>query len=177
MLITRIIIAFSVCMLIFFSCKKENGDPYWGEVSVIKNDSVWSGKIKATKSNFAESKVEIIVKTFNQEDIPLETLGFFKVPTGVGKYKLAYTFNQPPDDTLVGALYANGYDDEIYDFFEIAENDSTSYIEITDYNESTRDLKGIFNLILWRQEGLPGGWNAPDSIVFANGVFHTRIND
>jgi len=174
---TKTCAAFLTITLAFLSCEKENESLYWGEVSAVKNDIKWAGKIKAVKSKFADSKVEITIKTFDEQNVSLETLGFYKVPSKVGRYELSRTFNQPPDDSLVGALYANGYDDEVYDFYEIAEDDSTSYLEITDYNEKTAEIKGNFNLILWRDTTLPGAWNAPDSIVFSNGVFHTRIRD
>ncbi|MBX2890231.1 MAG: hypothetical protein KF734_04840 [Saprospiraceae bacterium] len=177
MLHTKTYAAFLVITLTLFSCDKEEGSLYWGETSALKNGSNWSGKIKAPKSNFAESKIEIIVHAFDEQGIWLETLGFYKVPTEIGIYKLTLTSNQPPDDSLVGALYANGYDDELYDFYKIADNDSTSYLEITDYNENTTEIKGKFNMILWRRKDLPGALNAPDSIVFSNGVFHTRIRD
>jgi len=39
------------------------------------------------------------------------------------------------------------------------------------------EIKGRFNLTLWRRKDLPGSWNAPDNIVFPYGVFHTRIQD
>lgn len=173
---TKIFAAFFIITLAFFSCDKEES-LYWGEISALKNGSNWNGKIKAPKSNFAESKIEIIINVFDEQDIWLETLGFYKVPTEIGKYKLTLTSNQPPDDSLSGALYTNGYDDEVYDFYKIAENDSTSYLEITDYNEQKAEIKGNFSLILWRRKDLPGAWNAPDSIVFSNGVFHTRISN
>ena len=171
------LIAFFALIIASLSCKKEEASLYWGEVSTLKNGAPWSGKIKAASSNFAESKVEIIIKTFDEQNIPVETLGFYKVPARTGKYKLSRTINQPPDDSLIGALYANGFDDAVYDFFEIAQDDSTSYLEITHYNEKTAEITGTFNLILWRQKDMPGSWNAPDSIVFSNGVFHTRIKD
>lgn len=170
-------IAFIGFTLSILSCKKEKEDLYWGEISSQKNGDTWTGEIRAPKSNFAESKIEIIIDVFEEKGIWLETLGFYKVPTEIGEYKLALTSNQPPDNSLVGALYTNGYDDEIYDFYKIAENDSTSYLEITDYNEKTAEIKGNFNLILWRRKDFPGAWNAPDSIVFSNGTFHTRISD
>ena len=162
-------------ILFFTSCKKdENG--YWGTVSAQKNGVQFEGEIKAVKTSFAQSKATIIIKNFDSAGIPLETLGFVKIPLGVGKYKLSYTFDQPPDDSLKGCIYNNGYDDQVYDSFLLSQTDSTSFLEITEYNEGNGELRGKFNLILWPEPGIPGSWNAPDSLVFSDGVFHTRIN-
>ncbi|MCE7922160.1 MAG: hypothetical protein DYG98_03820 [Haliscomenobacteraceae bacterium CHB4] len=163
--------------LAFLSCDKEEESLYWGETAALKNGSNWNGKIRAISNNFAEKKIDIAIRNYDSDGIWLETLSFVKIPLKIGEHPLSYTFNQPPDDSLSGALYTNGYDDEVYDFYKIAENDSTSYLEITDYNEQKAEIKGNFSLILWRRKDLPGAWNAPDSIVFSNGVFHTRISN
>ena len=163
--------------MLFFSCSKDESNPYWGQTSVLKSGDPWSGQIKAAKSNFAGSKIEIIIDNFDEQGKWIETLGFYKIPTEVGRFKLVLTSNQPPDDSLSGALYSNGYDDALFNLYKIAENDSTSYLEITDYNQDKAEIKGTFNMVLWRRKDLPGSLNAPDSIVFSDGAFHTRIND
>lgn len=169
-------ILLTLAVLIFLSCKKEDSE-YWGEVSTAKNGSDWSGQIKSANSNFAASKIEIIIDNFDDQGIWQETLGFYKIPTKVGKFMLSLTSNQPPDDSLSGSLYSNGYDDALFNAYRIAQNDSTSYIEITEYNPDKAEIKGAFNIVLWRDKSIGGSFNAPDSVVFSGGTFHTRIND
>lgn len=163
-------------LFIAFACEKDETE-YWGSVSTYKNGDIWGSQIKAAKSKFAESKFDLIIRVVDRQGIWLETLGFNKIPLAPGYYPLSYTFNQPPDDSLSGALYSNGYDDALFNLYKIAENDSTSYLEITDYNQDKAEIKGTFNMVLWRRKDLPGSLNAPDSIVFSDGTFQTRIND
>jgi hypothetical protein len=93
----------------------------------------------------------------------------------VGRYYLSYGFNQPPDDSITGCFYTNGYQDQLYDSYLLSQQDSTSYLEITEYDNKKKEIKGRFNLIVWPD--IKGSWNAPDSIVFSGGEFHTRIED
>ncbi|MBK7936333.1 MAG: hypothetical protein IPJ82_04315 [Lewinellaceae bacterium] len=165
-----IVFAFSLSL---FSCKKESD--YWGEIYTLKNGIEWQGNIKANNNRFSNSKIDITIETLRNDGF-WENLLFFKVPLKEGKYKLSRTLNQSPDDNLVGGEFYNGYDDELHGIYEINDTDSTSYIEITYYDEKKQEIKGNFNLILWADD-LGGTWSVIDSIVFANGVFHTRIND
>jgi hypothetical protein len=169
-------LVFFIFLFSSFACKKDENE-YWGDISTFKNGSVWSGNIRAIHNSFADQKVDIAIKNHNEEGIWLETLSLVKIPLTLGRHALSYTFNQPPDDSLSGALYSNGYDDALFNLYKIAENDSTSYLEITDYNQDKAEIKGTFNMILWRRKDLPGSLNAPDSIVFSDGTFHTRINN
>ena len=167
---------FAVCAaisMLLTSCKK---DDYSGEISALKNGNPWEGKIRVEPTAFSSSKVTIFIETFDKNGYFAETLFFFKVPTKVSKLSLSETINHPPDDSFIGCNYLNSYEDQLLDIFVISANDSTSYIEITDYNEEKGELRGKFNLILWPEPGIPGSWNAPDSLVFSDGVFHTRIN-
>ena len=164
-----------LCLCCIVACKKDNGEPnYWGEMSVLKNGDLWSGKIIATKHTFSSEKMNISIETFTKEGLHLDNLYFFKIPKRSARYKLNYSINQPPDDSLVGARYFHGYDDLLYDVYDIANNDSTSYLEITQYDKRKGELCGKFDLTLHRT--LTGS-TGPDSLVFTNGTFHTRIDD
>ena len=105
----------------------------------------------------------------------MDGLLFYKVPRQSGRYKLSLTSSQLPDDSLVGAKYFHGYDDELYDIYHISESDSTSYLEITEFNKKKGEIRGKFNVTMYRT--LAGSWNGPDTLVFTNGVFHTRIDE
>ena len=169
---TRILIL--TLIIAFFSCKKDN-DYYWGTMTAQKNGVSWEGKIRATKSNIADSKIEIYINTLDQDELPLETLGFFKVPLLLGRHRFSYTFNQPPDDSLIGCGYTNGFQDQLYDSYLLSVQDSTSYLEITAFDSKKKEIRGKFNLQVWPY--IKGSWNAPDSIIFSSGEFHTRISD
>ncbi|MBL7828993.1 MAG: hypothetical protein JNJ57_20330 [Saprospiraceae bacterium] len=162
-----------LAVIVFVFCKKD--DYYWGTVTCQKNGVPWPGHIRATISTISDYKINIVMNTLDEEGNELETLVFFKVPMLKGKYSLSYTINQPPDDSLIGCDYANGYLDQLYDSYLLAQQDSSSYLEITEYNDKKQEIKGRFNLIVWPD--IKGSLNAPDSIVFANGEFHTKIID
>lgn len=116
-----------------------------GEISVLKNGELWSGDIVALQHTFSEEKVDISIETFTKEGIHLDDLLLFKGPKASGRYKLSYTTNQPPDDSLVGAKYIHGYDDGVDDSYDLAVGDSTSYLEITEYNDSKGEFRATFN--------------------------------
>ncbi len=163
----------SLCCIV--ACKKDNaGRNYWGEMSVLKNGEPWSGKIVALQHTFSKEKVDILIETFTEEGLHLDNLYFFKIPKAAGRYKLSYSNNQPPDDSLVGGAYFHGYDDVLYDSYEIAATDSTSYLEITQYDARKGEFWGNFDLTLYRTLAGSAG---PDSLIFTNGTFHTRIDD
>ncbi len=88
---------------------------------------------------------------------------FFKIPKQTGRYKLSYSINQPPDDSLVGARYFNVYEDVLNDIYDVAANDSTSYLEITEYNKRKDEFRGNFHLTLYRT--LKGSINVPDTLL------------
>ena len=158
------------------ACKKDNGKrDYWGEVSVLKNGELWNSKIIALQHTFSKEKVDITIKKSTEEDINIDNLLLFKIPKASGIYKLSYSINQPPDDSLVGARYFNVYEDVLFDIYDVATNDSTSYLEITEYNDRKDEFRGKFHLTLYRT--LKGSINVPDTLIFTEGTFHTRIDD
>jgi len=171
------ITAFLFLAFALFSCKKEDEISYWGTTSALKSGAAWSGKIRATSNPFAGQKFDIEIRNHDSEGYWISSLSFYKIPLKNGKYNLSNTLNQPPDDSLSGVLYADGHDDQLHNFYKIAQNDSLSYLEVTSFDKKKSEIKGRFNLTLWRRKDLPGSWNAPDSIVFSDGVFHTRIQD
>lgn len=160
--------------IMLFSCRKDD-DYYWGTITVQKNGVDWPSKIRSTQSTISSSKINININTIDQDGIVVEQLNFFKIPKAVGFYPLSYTFDQPPNDSLIGCIYANGYDDQLFDSYLLSPLDSTSFLEITEYDSKKKEVKGRFNLIVWPD--IKGSWNAPDSIVFSNGEFHTRVVD
>lgn len=140
-----------------------------------KNGEDWFGKTRSTTNTFSISKMNIKISTIDNSGAELERLSFIKVPKQIGRYPLSYTFDQAPSDSMVGCLYSNGSEDELFDSYLLAKNDSTSYIEIIEYDKKSGELKGQFNLILWPD--IKGSWNAPDSIVFSNGVFTAKLQN
>lgn len=125
-------IAFIGFILSILSCKKESDS--WGEIKALKNNFNWDTSIEAYPNRFSNSKVDISANLLNADGTQ-EHLLFFKVPLKKGKYKLSFTINQPPDNALVGCKFFKEFEDELYDVYEIAPDDSTSYVEITEYDE------------------------------------------
>ncbi len=164
------------CLCCILACKKDNGKrDYWGEVSVLKNGASWSGEIVGLQHVFSSEKVDITIENFTEGGRHLDNLLFFKVPKKSGRYKLSYSINQPPDDSLVGARYFNSYEDVLNDIYDLTDNDSTSYLEITEYNGRKDEFRGKFHLTLYRT--LAGSINEPDTLIFTEGTFHTRIDN
>lgn len=163
-----------IAITVISSCQKDK-DGYWGTISVQKNGASWVADIQASKSNVSDSKCNIIITTSDEKGVPLESLVFYSIPKAIGRYHLSDQYSQLANDTLVWSYYANGYDDQLFDSYLLSPQDSTSYIEITDYNSKKKEILGKFNLVVWPD--IKGSWNAPDSIVFADGVFHTKILD
>lgn len=54
--------------VLLFSCKKDEGRNYWGEISVLKNGEPWSGKIVALPNTISNLKFNISIMTFDEED-------------------------------------------------------------------------------------------------------------
>ncbi|MDX1913760.1 MAG: hypothetical protein SFV22_19850 [Saprospiraceae bacterium] len=169
------------CSLLLSSCDKTYPLPtieelgYWGSASAIRNNMSWTGApISVAIDNDYQGKgFQISIDSLDKYGIPQESLTFSKVPFQPGKSYLFDTYQQT-DDGLVGAHYFILDDDVLIGSYKVVE-DSTSFITLTSYDSTSRELKGIFEATFVVEHRPDPTY--PDTIRFRNGHFHTRLKD
>lgn len=169
-----IILGLVVCS----ACKKSNEEPelYWGSVSAIKNGVAWEAEIYAGENRPYNQGIDIGIEKFNSKRLRREGLYFFKIPLNTGVYPLSET-DVRIIDSLTGAFYNTLLDDgdvagDAYYLFsgEHIENQ----IEITEIKG--KEIKGTFQVSFLKDLRYGAADpSAPDTVVFKNGKFHTRI--
>ena len=176
-------IIFFILISIFLSeasCKKNITDnDYWGYVSAQKNGENWSAKIRAGINTHFQNKFDILIDRFSDPETMVESLEFENIPKSVNRYRLFkrdYTTSDSSKSTA--ADYTLGADgDVICDIYSVDESDSiNNYIQIDNFDVNTNEVKGRFSLklLIFR---LPKCNNmAPDTIIFTNGNFYTKVN-
>ena len=66
------------------------------------------------------------------------------------------------------------YDYSLADYLVPMGTEAKGSVTLDEYDEGTGDLKGTFNCVLYHVSG-HGISDAPDSLVFTDGYFHTKI--
>lgn len=183
----RYVIFIFAMMVLLQGCKKEELNPFlrnsWGwakaevnginweanacRASLLENNYVSLGFHVADNSQSYESiifnNIALVSEIYFLPNIYLHESGY--------PLKPAYMrFMVKGDNDLDCAAYENLHD----------KDSLQNWVEITEYNEKTKEIKGIFscNMII-----NPKGSNAgpkckptdPDTIRIRNGVFHTKI--
>lgn len=171
---------FFVIILTIVSCKKDQYDPslHWGTVSGEKNGIHWEAQLYAGVNKPYEQGIDILIEKYNSNGYKREELYIFKIPSKIQKKSLTDT-DVRSIDTLASALYGTLQDDGDVggDSYYLILNDTIEdYIEITQINGD--EIKGKFQMSFYKDlrygEADP---STPDTIVFKNGQFHTRIVD
>ena len=165
-----------VLILITFSCSQD--DTYFGEVSALKNGQNWNGKIYSSFNKPLGLGIDINIDKFDEFDVLSENLFFFKVPRSVGLYKLSRTLVRNDDDLIGVKLFEIIDGDAIGNSFQTRENNSDQdYIEITKV-ENDNSIEGNFKMTLIKTidtiDGIP---SIPDTILFTQGKFSTKIRN
>jgi hypothetical protein len=160
-----------LCSLALTDCDKDDQDNL-GSVSVLKNGQPFNATIvRAEPTAYAKNKAGISFRAV--DGYHNELLVLHKVPTIVGNYPITLTYNSAPDDGLVGSRFLVSFDDQLYDSYHVLATDSTSFVEITSYNARKKEVEGRFQVTLWAD--YKTSLNAPDSLVFSEGTFKTKI--
>ncbi len=166
------------CLLCLAACYRtpppEDNSPYWGTTEAIKNGTPWVGEPFSFVNINHGKGLEIIIDSVYTSGFRKESLSFSKVPFQPGKSPLVNTFPQT-DDGLAGAHYFILEDDIILGNYTVLESDSSSFITLTSYDSTSKELKGIFD-ITFIVDHRPNA-SYPDTIRFRNGRFHTRLKD
>nr|MCU0393385.1 hypothetical protein [Thermoflexibacter sp.] len=164
-----------------FSCQKEIS-PYWGRAEAKLNGSKWETEelMCGLDNRCSEERIWLIITKTDKISGIGENLSFSHLPKQKGKYMV--TFVTLEDGSLeaycrnsqIRANYTtNVGGDAGLDSYKIL-NNSQNYLEITDFDENSKELKGNINLsfIIATKSTLS---TAPDTLRFTEGKFHARV--
>lgn len=167
-------------LVVFSACKKSNEKPelYWGSVSAIKNGVAWEAEIYAGENKPYNQGIDIIVDKFNIKRFRRERVGLFKIPKVIGIYPLVQT-DVRIIDSLTGASYHTLQDDGDAggDSYYLFKNDQfENLVELTEIKG--KEIKGTFQVSFIKDLRYGAADpSAPDTVVFKEGRFHTRLVD
>lgn len=169
-----------VILIFINSCNKENSlipDIYWGEVTALKNGESWNGKIRATPNALYGYGFDIRVDVYNEYDIKIEYFNIARIPY-LERYYIIDTIKSYVDTVLTGATYLTLNGDVIYNSYDVFPGDIDNFINVTSYNETTREVEGAFEVMFVKIQRPPGNIpSSPDTLRFTNGIFHTKVNE
>ncbi len=163
-------ITYTVAFLMLFaiSCNKEKIeiDEYWGEASATKNDTHWTSYPSGGISNL-DDRLFVSCNTYSKEGYHREQLLMYSIPMEVNDYVISKSLAKVKYYTLTD----DG--DVIGDKYYISELDSLSTISITEIDGE--EVWGTFSLTLYRDTSRVHDPGVPDTLIFTDGEFHTKI--
>ena len=149
-----------------------------GRYRQLKNGDFWDAEIYAGNNKPYSQGIDILVEKFNNKGFKREEIYMYKIPMEMGRFNLDRT-DVREVDTLVGSKYFTLQDDGDVggDSYFLLLNDSIpDFIEITEIDG--KEILGNFQMSFVKDlrygEADP---TAPDTIVFLDGKFHTRLID
>jgi len=160
------------------SCDKE--EPrwqkyHWGEATASKNGIAWKGEPRCVIDTRYPQGIDIIIDVYNEKNFHREDLLFFKIKNEIGNYSITPS-NLYAYDSIPGASYGTSIDDgdvagDSYDLIEgIVEN------KLTIDKKKGDEIWGTFQVALIKDKTFPPqDPSAPDTVVFTNGKFHTKL--
>jgi hypothetical protein len=168
------IVIFLVVYLV--SCKQPIVEPqipdiYWGECTATLNGESWESypysKMMLDRTNF----IGIAGNRYNASNLLIEQLNIINIPLAVGTYPLDHLNSQ--DNPC--ALYSYTHVDvDLADYFIEEGVPAKGSVTLTEYDSLSREVKGYFDCVLYLVDN-SGKPDAPDSLVFKNGYFDTKI--
>lgn len=171
-----------ILILGFNSCSNDDFiDPFreydFGTITALKNGEQWSAEIHGADSNGQFDYFSIGVNRYNQQGYRRENLSIQFIPKEVIKGTLVencglncnYLF-----ETGFRTISDDG--DVICDTYRIVEElANENWIEITEFNSENKEFAGTFSATYAIDEQEKCNPNAPDTIRFTNGEFHSKI--
>lgn len=168
--------------LLLTGCQKESiFDEYgfYGEGTAWLNGNPWNGITGVFRAKrFCEPDTCVAVKLLyiNQSGALRGDITLDFIPLQTGKYALGYT-SPTWEDVRYKLTYSTWASDGdvltgIYDIFE--QNDE-NYVEITELNRKTGDIKGRFQAVVVRDSLWTLSGATPDTIRITDGSFYGRI--
>ena len=172
-------VLYFILLASFLSCKKDDdtNNNSWGTVSALRNGESWTGEISAVINTFpSDTGIIINIHSIDKVKFGNDYLVFFKVPPIIDKYPLSLT-PLIVKDSLIGSDYSTLVSDGhvLGDHYYVLEGDSVEdYIEITEIKGD--EIKGKFQASYLRDTPVdPNRPPTPDTLIFTDGQFHTRI--
>lgn len=171
--------AFLVPVLSILSCTESPVEPqkpeiYFGECTADINSQQWhSCPFAKVDDEDGETLVHIIGDVFNASGIMVESMSILNIPLVVGNYELD---DWRSDDSPFSLFVYQHHDLALADYRVNEGVDAKGSVILTSYDSISRDVEGYFDCVLYLVQN-PGKPDAPDSLVFTNGYFHTRIID
>ena len=164
-------------LLFNVQCRKDECTKYyWGNINALKNGTAWTADIRAGNDSRVAGKIYIMIDKINSDCLFEEGLSFGNIPPTQGKYRLFRNnlSSQDPNkaysyfSTLIGG-------DAICDWYDVIEADSVNnFIQINSFDAGSGKVSGIFSVKLAVK--LPKcDPLAPDTLLFSNGVFNTKV--
>lgn len=160
------------------SCDRDNfqSDYSNGKASALMNGDHWIGQGRGIV-NRKGIGLDMYYDVFDNKGQLRQRLSFRKIPSIKGVYNLYDTSGQSRD-SLVGCGYATvtSDGDVVEDVYRVVDIENQSTIEVMDYNDSNRILRGHFSVKLSIDPDRPkSNPSNPDTIQFVMGEFEVKI--
>ncbi|MCH7523985.1 MAG: hypothetical protein IIC74_02980 [Bacteroidetes bacterium] len=178
-MMTKKLLLFILIVIIMACINDDNiGPDKIGEVTALKNGIEWSANIY----NFGKSLPFDIgfsmgIKVYNNKGFLREDLYFYRFQNHFNPQTI-YLTNAHVENDSVGVFYTTLIDDGdvLGDIYDLDTTTTNNFIQITSYNSSKAEIKGIFNvsLILTRDDG--DGDPPPQTIELKNGKFSVKVD-
>lgn len=174
---------FIIFTIMIFSCgDDDNQDPQrqfdFGSISALKNGEHWSAEIHGFDNNGQWNYFGIEISTYNVDGFRREGLGISYIDKDILSGELIQPCGANCSDSLQSSFSTiSGHGDVVCDRYElVSELSDENWIEITEYNSDTKEFRGTFRAVFAIDENRPRcDENAPDTIRFTNGEFHSKI--
>ena len=166
-------------ILIIFSCKKDYQPDFSnGEATALKNGKKWKGEGRGTINN-QNLGFNMLYSIYNDIGEKRQQLSFRKIPSESGNYALLATTGQEPDFISGCSFTTLSHDgDVVEDRYKVVESIEKSHITVLSYDESTRILRGTFELMLEIDTNrVHQNPDNPKMLHFENGEFEVRIQE
>lgn len=168
--------------LLFVTCNKDNVfDKYgsYGEGSAEVNDRAWSGTCRTTSSSLCycdalESCISVEISQYAKDGLLLSVINFSRITPEKGIRPLNYIYPSW-ERTCDQMSCAERDDDVLLGMYSVHEQSDSNYLEITDLNLETGNIKGTFQATLIRDSSWVKPGQTADTLRIRNGSFYGKI--
>jgi hypothetical protein len=155
-------------LFLSISCNKEKIkiDEYWGEATATKNGVHWNSYPSGGISNL-DDRLFVSCNTYSKEGYHREQLLMYSIPIEINDYIITKSpakvkfYTSTDDGDVTGDIY------------NISDSDSLSLVSIT--RIEGKEVWGTFSLTLYRDTSRVHDPGVPDTLIFTDGEFHTKI--
>jgi len=167
-----------------FSCDKGTDDIQEpGKIEPMGQATMLLNEKSATFAPFmfysygTEETIELNFREYTPSGLLTKEFSISKLPVEVGKYELV---RRIPDQSL--ALGATSFYTTEHDILNNAyhlneQDDIEDFIEFTEINEVTREVKGNFQASFYVDTLIQFDATQPDTLIITNGYFETILQD